>query len=83
MKKRYDLLIVGLLLLGLFIHLYITHFSYFMNNAYRQDFPLAQYLVGAFGATMLFGAGVELTSVGAGIYQNRYTDTRFFKGILY
>jgi len=83
MKKRYPLLIVGLILLGLSVYIFYTVFIPFMVNRDKTSFLSLQLIVGGLLWFFIVGAGLELTLVGLGYYQNQYTGSRMFKGILY
>ena len=83
MKKRYPLLIVGLILVGLSVYIYYGVFIPFMIERDHTSFPSVQLIVGGLIWFFIFGAGLELTLVGLGFYQNQYTGSRMFKGILY
>jgi len=83
MKKRYPLLIVGLILVGLSVYIFYAVFIPFMVNRDKTSFPSLQLIVGGLIWFFIVGAGLELTLVGLGYYQNQYTGSRMFKGILY
>ena len=79
MKKHVHLQVIGLILL--IIGLY--YLADTLGTAFEEN---ANYAVVAIKGTIFWVAmiaGLEITSVGFGIYQNQYTGSRLFKGILY
>ena len=88
MKKRYPLLIVGLILIGVTLYVFYGVFIPFMDTYNNNPSTLTvesiiRIFVGGLIWFFSFGAGLELTLVGLGFYQNQYTGSRMFKGILY
>jgi hypothetical protein len=78
MNLRFDLLILGIILFGV-LH-WIFHKRLFPALERRDIFDIGFYVIVLSG---LFVPAFELTMVGLGYYQNQYTGSRIFKGILY
>lgn len=83
MKIRYPLLIFGLIFVGVCFYVFYGVFIPFMVEHDRIFFPSVQFIAGVVLWFFITAAGLELTFVGLGVYQNQYTGSRFFKGILY
>ena len=81
MKTRYPLLIIGLILLSIAFYMLHTGISRALRIGREPNIILLA--GGMFVMLIIFAAGGELTMVGLGEYQNRYTGSRMFKGILY
>ena len=83
MKKRYPLLILGLIHVGVCLYIFYGVFIPFMIERDRTFFPSVQFIAGVVLWFFIASNGIGLTLVGLGYYQNQYTGYRFTKGILY
>jgi len=83
MKKRYPLLIFGLILVGVTFYIFYGVFVPFMIKYGHTSFISLPFIGKALIWCLITAAGFELVFVGLGEYQNKYTGSRMFKGILY
>jgi len=83
MKKRYPLLVLGLIFLGLCFYIFYTVFIPFMENRDKTSVPPLQFIGGVYLWVFILANGLGATLVGLGYYQNQYTGYRLTKGILY
>jgi Na+/H+ antiporter NhaA len=70
MTKRYPLLIVGLIFVGLCLYIFYAVFIPFMVNRDKTSFPPLQFIGGVYLWLFILVNGVNATLVGLGYYRN-------------